>query len=85
MFGLGLTEVFIIALVAFLVFGPEKFPSIAKNFLKFLNELKASFSEVQSELYDLEDEVQKEFQNIKKRGGKGLKTTRKKQRRNQRG
>jgi len=64
-FGLGLTEILIVALVAFLVFGPEQFPSLAKSFLKLLNELKTGFSDVQSEFYNLEDEVQKEFHHIK--------------------
>jgi len=73
MFGLGLTEILIIALVAFLVFGPEKFPSIARNFLKFMNELKSSFSDVQSEFYDLEKEVEEEFHNIKTEAEKDLK------------
>ena len=73
MFGLGLTEILIVALVAFLVFGPEKFPSIARNFLKFINELKAGFSEVKSEFHDLENEVQNEFHNLKDEVEKDLK------------
>ena len=73
MFGLGLTEILIVVLVAFLVFGPEKFPSMARNFLKFINELKASFSEVQSEFHDLENELQKEFHDIKEETEKDFK------------
>lgn len=72
MFGLGLTEILIVALVAFLVFGPEQFPSLARSFLKLLNELKAGFSDVQSEFDNLEDEVQKEFHNIKAEAEKEL-------------
>lgn len=65
MFGLGFTEILIIALIAFLVFGPQKFPAVIRNFMKLLNELKSTVSDVQSEFHDLEKEVQEEFDHFK--------------------
>jgi len=64
MFGLGFTEILILILIAFLVFGPERFPAVAKNFIKLLNELRRAFTEVKSEFYDVQTEAEKQFQQI---------------------
>ncbi|MCY4321835.1 MAG: twin-arginine translocase TatA/TatE family subunit [Bdellovibrionaceae bacterium] len=77
MFGLGFTEILLLILVAFLVFGPKQFPLIAKNFIKLLNELKTAFFDIRSEIYDvkteankqihqIQDNFQKEFKSIEK-------------------
>ena len=64
MFGLGFTEMLLLVLVAFLVFGPQQFPTVAKNFIKILNELRMAFTEVKSEFYDVQTETSKQFQQI---------------------
>ena len=64
MFGLGFTEILLLLLMAFLVFGPKQFPFIAKNFLKFLNELKHAFSDIKSEFYDVQTEANKQIHQI---------------------
>lgn len=64
MFGLGFTEMLLLILVAFLVFGPQQFPIVAKNFVKILNELKMAFTEVKSEFYDVQTEADKQIQQI---------------------
>ena len=64
MFGLGFTEMLLLILVAFLVFGPQQFPIVAKNFVKLLNELKMAFTEVKSEFYDVQTETNKQIQQI---------------------
>ncbi|MDE0092808.1 MAG: twin-arginine translocase TatA/TatE family subunit [Oligoflexia bacterium] len=65
MFGLGLTEILLLVLLAFLVFGPQQFPIVARNFIKFLNELKDAFTEVKSEFYNVQTEVDKQIYQIK--------------------
>ena len=72
MFGLGFTEVLILALIAFLVFGPKQFPLVAKNFIKFLNELRMAFMDVKTEFYDAQTEAQKHIQQITDNVGKDL-------------
>ena len=64
MFGLGFTELLILALIAFLVFGPQQFPLVAKNFIKLLNELRRAFTDVKTEFSDIETEVQNQVQQI---------------------
>lgn len=64
MFGLGFTEILILGLIAFLVFGPRQFPIVVKNFIKFLNELRQTFTDVKTEFHDVETEVQKQIHQI---------------------
>ena len=64
MFGLGFFEIAIVTLIAFLVFGPKQFPTVAKNFLQFLNELKSSFKQVKTELKDVESDAREYIDKI---------------------
>ena len=64
MFGLGLTEILFLILIAFLIFGPQQFPHVAKNFIKLLNELRTAFTEVKSEFYDVQTEARKQIHQI---------------------
>lgn len=64
MFGLGFTELLVLLLVAFLVFGPKQFPLVAKSFIKLVNELKMTFSAVKTEFDSTEAEVQKHIHQI---------------------
>ena len=72
MFGLGFTEVLVLALIAFLVFGPKQFPLVVKNFIKLLNELRMAFMDVKTEFYDVQTEAQKQVQQITDSVGKDL-------------
>jgi sec-independent protein translocase protein TatA len=49
---IGGSEVIIIALFAFLLFGPKKIPGIAKNIGKAINTLNKSLKEVENEIKD---------------------------------
>lgn len=73
MFGLGFSEILILGLVAFLVFGPKQFPVIAKEFLNLFNDLKKSFSNIKEDISGIETEVQKQIHqvtsDIEKAGG----------------
>ncbi|MBC6415033.1 MAG: twin-arginine translocase TatA/TatE family subunit [Bdellovibrionales bacterium] len=66
MFGLGFTEILFITLIAFLVFGPQKFPSVVKKLIQLLNELKATVSDVNSEFYDIKKDVKQDLNNLEK-------------------
>ena len=65
MFGLGFTEILLLLVIAFLIFGPQQFPIVVKNFIKILNELRSAFTEVKSEFYDVQTETNKHFYQIK--------------------
>ena len=43
MFGMGIMEIFLIAIVAIIALGPEKLPTTMVQIAKFLNKLKAGF------------------------------------------
>ena len=74
MFGLGFTEILLLALIAFLILGPRQFPSVLKNFIKILNELRAVFTEIKSEIYDVQTTAEKELYQIKNQLEKDLKS-----------
>ena len=65
MFGLGFTEILLLILIAFLIFGPQQFPVVLKNFIKILNELKNAWTEVKSDIYDVQTEANKQIYQIK--------------------
>lgn len=52
MFGIGMTEMIIIAVVALIFIGPDQIPEVARNVGKFMNDLKRST-----------DDLKKDFQN----------------------
>lgn len=56
MFGIGGTELVIIAVVAFLFFGPDKLPEVARTVGKFMRQFKQIQDEVtstiRSEMYE---------------------------------
>lgn len=49
MFGIGFWEVVLVAVVALLVFGPEKLPEMARALGKAMGELRRSVDEVKRE------------------------------------
>lgn len=52
MFGVGLSELLIIAVVALIVLGPEKLPDLAKQVGKGLRELKRASNDLQGTLHE---------------------------------
>ncbi len=49
-FDFGSGEIFLIVLAIFLVFGPEKLPELARNFGKFINEMKRATEDIKYEI-----------------------------------
>jgi sec-independent protein translocase protein TatB len=50
MFDIGLPELFVIALVALIVFGPERLPEMASQFAKWISALRVKVNSATSEL-----------------------------------
>lgn len=52
MFGVGFTELIVVAVIALLVFGPEKLPELAKTLGGFLNQLRGYSDKARREFYN---------------------------------
>lgn len=50
MFGLGMSEIIFLAVLALIVIGPKELPQVARTIGRFLNELKRSTSSLTDEL-----------------------------------
>ena len=50
MFGMGIMEIFLIAIVAIIALGPEKLPTAIVQIAKFLNKLKTGISDAKTTL-----------------------------------
>ena len=60
---IGPLEIFIVAAIALIVFGPQKLPEIARTIGRFMSEVRRMASEVKSEFdagLDDDDEVEPE-------------------------
>lgn len=55
MFGLGMTEIILIAVIALVVVGPKKLPDIAKSIGKGYGEFRRSFSDLKQSVNLEED------------------------------
>lgn len=67
MFGIGLPELIVIAIIALLVVGPKKLPELAKSLGKGLTEFKKAAEDVSENIKDTlkPDEVKKEVDDFK--------------------
>ena len=59
-FDLGSGEILLIVLAIFLVFGPDKIPELARNFGKFINEMKRATDEIKYEINKEADRKERE-------------------------
>lgn len=50
MFGLGMSEIIFLAVLALIVIGPKELPQVARSIGRFLNELKRSTNSLTDEL-----------------------------------
>lgn len=64
MFGLGFSEILILGVIAFLVFGPVEFPKVARSFIKVFNELRRDWTKVKTELYNVRDEAEQSMRQV---------------------
>ena len=53
---IGPLEIIVVAMIALIVFGPEKLPGLARSIGRAMNELRRMATEVKSEFEDLDDE-----------------------------
>jgi len=67
MFGIGLPELIVIAIVALLVVGPKKLPELAKSLGKGLTEFKKAAEDVMENIKDTlkPDDIKKEVDDFK--------------------
>ena len=71
MFGVGYTEAFIIAVVALVVFGPQRLPELAgqagrwiREFRKMTSDLTGEFEKTIAEVDDIRDTVRREMKSM---------------------
>jgi sec-independent protein translocase protein TatB len=70
-FGMGPTEFLVIAVIAFIIFGPEKFAELASSAGKFVREMRSmsggltgEFRDAMNEIQQVKGEIQGEFRNV---------------------
>ena len=64
--GIGGIEIFIILVVALVIFGPQKLPEMGRSLGKAIREFKSVGTEIQDELTKAADEIDKDTEpNIK--------------------
>jgi len=73
-FDISAGELFIIMLVAFLVFGPSKIPEIARKIGKGMNEIRRASDEIKREISKETRKIEKDI-NVEGSVYKDLKTT----------
>ncbi len=73
MFNIGITEIILLLLIAFIVVGPEDLPRIARalgRFVRYLRKMlqeikrETGFDEVTSEIRDVDREIRKEMKDL---------------------
>jgi sec-independent protein translocase protein TatB len=66
-FGIGGSELIIIALLFLLIFGPSKLPEMARDIGRFVNQARRSIDDFKQELNVLDDEEEKPRRNSTRR------------------
>ncbi|RJQ56639.1 MAG: twin-arginine translocase TatA/TatE family subunit [Nitrospiraceae bacterium] len=73
MFDLGMQELIVIFIVAFLVFGPKRLPELGRTLGKGMRELKAAMRNVKNSLDESDLNISKEINEAKADLGKSFK------------
>jgi sec-independent protein translocase protein TatB len=66
MLGIGMSEMILIAVIALIVFGPEKFPDFAKIALRTMRDLRGYVDEIQGEVTKELNPIKKELNKLSK-------------------
>lgn len=78
MFGIGIPELIVILLIAFVVIGPEKLPELARSLGKGLYEIRRATegvrSEIEKEGEEINDELDEASQSLREAGEGGAST-----------
>ncbi len=61
----GFFEILVLAIVAFLVLGPEEFPKAARKFVRVINSLKTTFLDLKTEMNEIKQETEESFFKVK--------------------
>jgi sec-independent protein translocase protein TatB len=69
-FGIGGSELIIIALLFLLIFGPSKLPEMARDIGRFVNQARRSIDDFKQELNVLDDEEEKPRRNSTRRSSR---------------
>jgi Tat protein translocase TatB subunit len=64
MFGIGFTEMVVIGAIALVVIGPEKFPEVAKIFIRTVRDMRGYWEEAKSTLNEELKPVKKEMNSL---------------------
>jgi len=57
MFGIGMTELLVIFVIALIVLGPKRLPELARSLGKSLNEFRRASSDLRREFLDVQEEA----------------------------
>jgi Sec-independent protein translocase protein TatA len=63
--GIGITEIILIVVVAYFLFGPEKFPKVIAEFMRTVNSLLKVKDEVLGSVTDIKNDIEGSVANIK--------------------
>ena len=69
--GLGLGEIILILILAFVVVGPDDLPKVARGLAKAVKQMKLLFSDIKDEL-EIENELQAVQKEIKEAADPGI-------------
>jgi Tat protein translocase TatB subunit len=64
MLGMGITEIIILAGIALVVMGPEKFPEVAKVFIRTIRDIRGYWEDAQRELAKEVNPLKKEIKEL---------------------
>jgi len=58
---IGWSEILVIVILAILIIGPKDFPIVLRKIGNWIGSIKKYFSEIQKDVSNIEDSVEKEF------------------------